>query len=184
MLALVALGPNLIFGVIDVVWICNAVSARGGAMHCRRRRTGLCPPPAGHRPIARRRANQPAARHRRRAVLPAKRRHRHVRHRLPQSGIRLPVLDVADMYISHACVLAFGGIVVLYLCLARTYTGTAIRAIAQDRQITPLMGVDTQRIYVITSAISDSLAASPPLYWCCNTTCTRSLALPLGRPSS
>ena len=63
-------------------------------------------------------------------------------------GIRLPVLDVADMFISYARLLAFGaalaGMVALYLFLARTYTGTAIRAIAQDRQIMPLMGVDTQ----------------------------------------
>src|SRR5213078_1731266 len=61
-------------------------------------------------------------------------------------GIRLPVLTVSDMFISYARLLAFGaalaGMVVLYLFLARTYTGTAIRAIAQDRQIMPLMGVD------------------------------------------
>ena len=58
--------------------------------------------------------------------------------------------------------LAFGvallGMVVLYLFLSRTYTGTAIRAIAQDRQIMPLMGVDTKRIYIITSAIGGVLA--------------------------
>jgi branched-chain amino acid transport system permease protein len=77
-------------------------------------------------------------------------------------GIRLPVLDIAGMYISYARVLAFGaaliGMIALYLFLARTYTGTAIRAIAQDRQIMPLMGVDTRRIYIITSLIGGALA--------------------------
>ena len=77
-------------------------------------------------------------------------------------GIRLPVLDFAGMYISYARLLAFGaaliGMVALYLFLARTYTGTAIRAIAQDRQIMPLMGVDTRRVYVITSMIGGGLA--------------------------
>jgi branched-chain amino acid transport system permease protein len=48
--------------------------------------------------------------------------------------------------------------VALYLFLARSYTGVAIRAIAQDRQIMPLMGVDTRRIYLITSAIGGALA--------------------------
>jgi branched-chain amino acid transport system permease protein len=77
-------------------------------------------------------------------------------------GIRLPVLDIAGMYISYARVLAFGaalvGMIALYLFLARTYTGTAIRAIAQDRQIMPLMGVDVRRIYIITSLIGGALA--------------------------
>jgi branched-chain amino acid transport system permease protein len=58
--------------------------------------------------------------------------------------------------------LAFGvalvGMLALFLFLSRTYTGTAIRAIAQDRQIMPLMGVDTRRIYIITSAIGGMLA--------------------------
>src|SRR5712691_3436234 len=43
-------------------------------------------------------------------------------------------------------------------CFSRSYTGTAIRAIAQDRQIMPLMGVDSRHIYVITSAIGGALA--------------------------
>src|SRR6266853_1785496 len=77
-------------------------------------------------------------------------------------GIRLPVLQVSDMFISYARLLAFGaaltGMVALYLFLARSYTGTAIRAIAQDRQIMPLMGVDSRRIYIITSAIGGALA--------------------------
>jgi len=77
-------------------------------------------------------------------------------------GIRLPVLDVAEMYISYARLIAFGialsGMVAIYLFLSRTYVGAAIRAIAQDRQIMPLMGVDTRRIYLITSAVGGMLA--------------------------
>jgi branched-chain amino acid transport system permease protein len=77
-------------------------------------------------------------------------------------GIRLPVLDLAGMYISYARVLAFGaaliGMIALYLFLARSYTGTAIRATAQDRQIMPLMGVDVRRLYIITSLIGGALA--------------------------
>jgi branched-chain amino acid transport system permease protein len=46
----------------------------------------------------------------------------------------------------------------LWLFLSRTYTGTAIRAIAQDRQIMPLMGVDPKRVYLVTSAIGGGLA--------------------------
>ena len=42
--------------------------------------------------------------------------------------------------------------------MKRTYTGTAIRAVAQDRQIMSLMGVDTRRIYLITSALGGALA--------------------------
>jgi branched-chain amino acid transport system permease protein len=42
--------------------------------------------------------------------------------------------------------------------LQRTYIGIAIRAISQDRQIMPLMGVDQRRIYLVTSAIGGGLA--------------------------
>jgi len=77
-------------------------------------------------------------------------------------GIRLPVLAFADMHFSYSRLLAFGaaliGMVVVYLFMTRTYTGTAIRAIAQDRQIMALMGVDTKKIYLITSAVGGALA--------------------------
>jgi branched-chain amino acid transport system permease protein len=45
----------------------------------------------------------------------------------------------------------------LYAFLRRTYLGTAIRAISQDREIMGLMGVDQRRIYIITSAIGGGL---------------------------
>jgi branched-chain amino acid transport system permease protein len=66
------------------------------------------------------------------------------------------------MFVSYSRLLAFVAalvaMVLVYLLLTRTYTGTAIRAIAQDRQIMPLMGVDARRIYLITSGLGGALA--------------------------
>jgi branched-chain amino acid transport system permease protein len=77
-------------------------------------------------------------------------------------GVRLPVLEIGGIYISYSRLLAFGvalaGATALYLFLKRTYIGTAIRAIAQDREIIGLMGVDQRRIYLVTSAIGGALA--------------------------
>ena len=103
-LALLALGLNLIFGVIDVTWICYAelvmigmygmyymVQVFGTAVLGR----GAVRDPAGrgawggaalhrHRAAPDRAADQPVARDRRRAVHPAELCHRRLRHRLPQ----------------------------------------------------------------------------------------------------
>jgi len=46
----------------------------------------------------------------------------------------------------------------LYLFLSKTYLGTAIRAISQDRAIMPLMGVSPARIFAVTSALAGALA--------------------------
>ncbi len=77
-------------------------------------------------------------------------------------GLRLPVLEFFGMYISFARLLAFCtaliGMLVLYFFLARTYVGTAIRAISQDREVMVLMGVNSRKIYLITSAIGGGLA--------------------------
>jgi branched-chain amino acid transport system permease protein len=77
-------------------------------------------------------------------------------------GVRLPILEIATLYISFSRLIAFAigliGAVALYLFLKRTYIGTAIRAIAQDREIVGLMGVDQRRIYLVTSAIGGALA--------------------------
>lgn len=180
--ALLALGLNLVFGVIDVVWICYAelimlgmysmyflytgydapfvlaalisiggVAVLGVVLHL-----AVIQPLLGTPPI-----NQLLATG---GVLFFLQSAATVMFGIDfrNLGVRLPVLEVSEMFISYARLLAFGaalaGMVALYLFLARTYTGAAIRAIAQDRQIMPLMGVDTRRIYVITSAIGGALA--------------------------
>jgi branched-chain amino acid transport system permease protein len=180
--ALLALGLNLIFGVIDVVWICYAelimlgmygmyflyvtyhvpfflaallciagVGVLGIMLH-----VVVIQPLLGTPPI-----NQLLATG---GVLFFLQSAATVMFGIDfrNLGIRLPVLEITGMYISYARLLAFGaalaGMVALYLFLARSYTGAAIRAIAQDRQIMPLMGVDARRIYVITSAIGGALA--------------------------
>jgi branched-chain amino acid transport system permease protein len=77
-------------------------------------------------------------------------------------GVRLPIIDIGDIYISFARLLAFVlalvGAVALFFFLRRTFIGTAMRAIAQDRDIIGLMGVDQRRIYFITSMIGGALA--------------------------
>jgi branched-chain amino acid transport system permease protein len=77
-------------------------------------------------------------------------------------GLRLPVLQFFGMYVSFARLLAFCtaliGMIVLYFFLSRTYIGTAIRAISQDREVMVLMGVNSRKIYLITSAIGGGLA--------------------------
>jgi len=180
--ALLALGLNLVFGVIDVVWICYAelimlgmygmyflfvtyhlpyllaaviciggVGVLGVVLHL-----VVIRPLLGAAPI-----NQLLATG---GVLFFLQSFATVAFGIDfkNLGIRLPVLELADMYISYARLLAFGvalgGMVALYVFLARSYTGAAIRAIAQDRQIMPLMGVDTRRIYIVTSAIGGGLA--------------------------
>jgi branched-chain amino acid transport system permease protein len=77
-------------------------------------------------------------------------------------GIRLGSVNVFDMSFSYARIVTFGvaiaTMLVLWVFLQRSYIGIAIRAIAQDRQIMPLMGVDQRRIYLVTSAIGGALA--------------------------
>ena len=72
------------------------------------------------------------------------------------------LLAIGEMHFSFARLLAFlaalAGMVVIYLFMTRTYIGTAIRAISQDRQIMVLMGVDTKRLYLVTSALGGALA--------------------------
>jgi branched-chain amino acid transport system permease protein len=77
-------------------------------------------------------------------------------------GISLPSVRIGEMSFSAARLVAFGialaGMVGMYLLLTKTYLGTAIRAISQDRAIMPLMGVNPARIFALTSALGGALA--------------------------
>jgi branched-chain amino acid transport system permease protein len=81
--------------------------------------------------------------------------HRSVRFSLPSfeiGGIFLPATRLIPFGIS---ILAMLG---LYLFLTRTFMGTAIRAVAQDREAMALMGADPRRVYVVTSAVGGLMA--------------------------
>ena len=77
-------------------------------------------------------------------------------------GVTLPSVHLGEMSFSAARLIAFGaavlGVLFLYVFLNKTYLGTAIRAISQDRAIMPLMGVSPARVFVITSALGGALA--------------------------
>src|SRR6266480_4884683 len=151
LLALLALGLNLIFGVIDVTWICYAELVMIGmyGMYYLVQYYGL--PYWAAPPI-----NQLLATG---GVLFILQSFATVAFGIDfrNLGIRLPVLALGEMHFSYSRLLSFAaaliGMVTVYLFMKRTYTGTAIRAISQDRQIMALMGVDTKRIYLVTSAL-------------------------------
>ncbi len=78
-------------------------------------------------------------------------------------GISLGSLPVTeDIYLSWtrlaSFVVAAVVVAIMYVFLSRSYLGAAIRAISQDREIMTLMGVDTKRLYLLTSAIGGGLA--------------------------
>ena len=77
-------------------------------------------------------------------------------------GVQLRPLELGDMFLSSARLIAFlvalAGMIGMYVFLRRTYLGTAIRAISQDRAVMPLMGVNPSRIFLITSGLGGGLA--------------------------
>jgi branched-chain amino acid transport system permease protein len=81
--------------------------------------------------------------------------HKSVRLSLPSwefGGIFLPFTRLIPFAISIIAVIA------LYLFLTRTFIGTAIRAVSQDRDAMALMGANPQRIYIVTSAVGGLMA--------------------------
>jgi len=181
LLALLALGLNLVFGVIDVVWICYAelvmvgmygihYAHKGGAPFLLAALLGILligaagallhllviRPVLESAPINQLLVTggvlfflQAAAT----MVFGID---------FKNIGIRLGSLNAFDMSFSYSRIITFGvalaAMLLLWLFLSRTYIGIAIRAIAQDRQIMPLMGVDQRRIYLVTSGIGGGLA--------------------------
>ena len=182
-LALLSLGLNLIFGVIDVVWICYAEVVMLGmyAIFYCHTVFGIPLIPSMMIGIALT------------AVLGYAIHYLVIRHLVNAQpinqllatggllfffqsaatlafGIEFRNLGVSlgsfaltqDIYVSWARLAAFATAAVcvlgLYLFLTRSYTGTAIRAISQDREIMTLMGVQQGRMYLMTSAIGGGLA--------------------------
>jgi branched-chain amino acid transport system permease protein len=76
--------------------------------------------------------------------------------------LTLPIIEVGTMFVSFARLIAFvlaiAAMIGLYLFLTRTFIGTAIRAVAQDRGAMALMGADPQRVYLVTSAVGGAMA--------------------------
>lgn len=182
LLALLSLGLNLIFGVIDVVWICYAEMIMVGmyAIWWLHTQQGVPLLPAMALAVALL------------GVLGAALHHFVIRPVLAAEpinqllvtggvlfllqalatvafgvefrnlGVRLPGVNLGELSLSGSRIVAFVVAMVAigaaYLFLERTYMGTAIRAISQDRAIMPLMGVDPSRVYLLTSAIGGALA--------------------------
>jgi branched-chain amino acid transport system permease protein len=76
--------------------------------------------------------------------------------------LTLPIIEVGGMFLSYARLVAFGlsivAVIGLYLFLTRTFVGTAIRAVSQDRGAMALMGANPQRVYIVTSAVGGAMA--------------------------
>src|SRR5581483_9394225 len=77
-------------------------------------------------------------------------------------GIRLSPIELGEIDVSKARLVAFAVALIgaggLYLFLKKSFLGTAIRAIAEDREVMGLMGVSQRGIYLTTSAIGGGLA--------------------------
>ena len=182
LLALLALGLNLIFGVIDVVWICYAelimvgmyciwwthtqagfplwlafgsgillVAALGAAMHHFVIRPVLHAEPINQLLVT------GGVLFFLQAVVTVI-----FGVEFRSLGVRLSGVNIGELNFSIARLVAFGVAIAAiggtWLLLSKTFIGTAIRAISQDRTIMPLMGVNPSKVYLTTSAIGGGLA--------------------------
>ena len=177
LLALLSLGLNLVFGVIDVVWICYAEMIMIGmyavyTLHVTYQWPLLAAMAAGvgivallgalmHQFIIRPVLNAEPINQllvtggvlfflQAAATLAFGIEFRNL-------GVKLPPVPIGEMSFSLPRIIAFvvavAGVAATYLFLTRTFMGTAIRAISQDREIMPLMGVDPNRVFTVTSCI-------------------------------
>jgi branched-chain amino acid transport system permease protein len=75
--------------------------------------------------------------------------------------IYLPVLSIGNVFLKTSSLIAFIGalvvLMILYFFLHRTYTGLAIRATAQDVDSARLMGINPGKIYLITLIVGGGL---------------------------
>jgi branched-chain amino acid transport system permease protein len=67
-------------------------------------------------------------------------------------GVRFPIVRVASLIIALVTLLA------LELFLRRTYTGKALRATVENWEAATLMGIDTQKVYLLSFVMGAGLA--------------------------
>lgn len=182
LLALLSLGLNLVFGVVDVVWICYAELVMVGmygiyfayatlglplplALLLGVALTALCgvllhrlviQPLLDAAPI-----NQLLATGgvlflmQAAATLAFGIEFRNI-------GVQLGSLSTGDMFFSWSRIITFAvalaAMLGLRAFLRHTYLGLAILALSQDRHVMPLMGADSKRLYAATSAVGGGLA--------------------------
>ena len=182
LLALLSLGLNLVFGVVDVVWICYAELVMVGmyGIHFAYATLGLPLPLALLLGVAL-------------TALCGVLLHRMVIEPLLDAapinqllatggvlfllqaaatlafgiefrniGVQLGSLSTEDMFFSWSRIITFAvalaAMLGLRAFLRHTYLGLAILALSQDRHVMPLMGADSKRLYAATSAVGGGLA--------------------------
>lgn len=62
-------------------------------------------------------------------------------------------------------VIAFGSMVVLWLFVERSATGKAMRAVAEDKEIAALMGINVNKVIVTTFAVGGAMAGIAAILW-------------------
>lgn len=73
----------------------------------------------------------------------------------------LPIIQIGDVFIRSSYLIAFVGAIVslgvLYVFLHRTYMGLAVRAVAQDLEMAEGMGINPRTVYYLTLASGGAL---------------------------
>lgn len=74
-------------------------------------------------------------------------------------GIQVPGTTILVL------VLAFGSMIGLWLFVERSTTGRAMRAVAEDKEIAALMGINVDKVIVTTFAVGGAMAGVAALLW-------------------
>lgn len=84
-------------------------------------------------------------------------------YRQPVPSLAKGLTTILGVKVTYSKILAFvvslGLFAILMTFVTRTKIGRGMRAVSQEREVAMLMGVNTERLYMLTMAISGSLAA-------------------------
>ena len=85
-------------------------------------------------------------------------------YRMMQSDIGVQVINIAGVQIGAALLISFAVAIVaalaLFAFITLTYTGKAIRATVQDRRAAQLMGINIDRVFLLTFALGSLLVGT------------------------